>query len=377
MTDPVNLPVPLNWPALLRPRRPPHIVYLDMNQWIYLAQAAAGHPQGERHKDVLTVCRAARASGAAIFPLSAATYMELYKNQSSRQREDLAVVIEELSGFVTLLDRTVVTTLEVRAALDARIGEVPSMPFVLLGRGIDHAFGRRGGLRMKNRAGRDVTEEYLQATPDGAARLAAAETMRERMVVRGPMEEEIPALRAQGWDPYAAIRVAERRAQEQDDQRRRLDAARQADDQRDWRRGRLRDVVIARELLCELQHPIMREMAARGLQWEDVFRGTQNGLADGADLDANRRFIRGMPSTEVLVALLTERHRDGARSWTSNDIIDIDAMALAVPYCDFVVADKAVAHALTSSGVAGRMGTIVLRRLGDLAGHLPEEAAAG
>jgi hypothetical protein len=230
---------------------------------------------------------------------------------------------------------------------------------------------------MKNRAGRDVTEEYLRATPDGAARLAAAETMRERMVVRGPTEEDIPALRAQGWDPYAAIRVAERRAQEQGDQRRRLDAARQAGDQPDWRRGRLRDVVIARELLCELQHPIMREMAARGLQWEDVFRGTQDGLAVGADLDANRRFIRGMPSTEVSVALLTERHRDGARSWTSNDIIDIDAMALAVPYCDIVVADKAVAHALTSSRVAGHMGTIVLRRLGDLAGHLPGEAAAG
>jgi hypothetical protein len=132
--------------------------------------------------------------------------------------------------------------------------------------------------------------------------------------------------------------------------------------------------VIARELLSELQHPIMREMAARGLKWKDVFRGWEDALAGGADVNANRRFIRSMPSTEVAVTLLTERHRDGARSWTSNDIIDIDAMALAVPYCDIVVADKAVAHALTASGVARRMGTIVLRRLTDLAGRLSGES---
>jgi hypothetical protein len=154
----------------MRPPRPPHIVYLDMNQWIYLAQAAAGHSQGERYQEGLKVCREARASGAAIFPLSAPTYMELYKIQSSRQREDLGAVIEELSGFATLLDRVVVMALEVRAALDALIGDVPSEPLPLIGRGVGYAFGVRGGLRVRNRAGRDVTEEFVKSTPDGAAR---------------------------------------------------------------------------------------------------------------------------------------------------------------------------------------------------------------
>jgi len=37
------------WPQTLRlPSRPPKLVYLDLNQWIALAKAMAGHRDGER-----------------------------------------------------------------------------------------------------------------------------------------------------------------------------------------------------------------------------------------------------------------------------------------------------------------------------------------
>jgi hypothetical protein len=52
--------------------------------------------------------------------------------------------------------------------------------------------------------------------------------------------------------------------------------------------------------------------------------------------------------------------------WTANDIYDIDAMSLAVPYCDVVVPDKAFYHVLNSAGLGERMHTALLRNLVDL-----------
>ncbi len=56
--------------------------------------------------------------------------------------------------------------------------------------------------------------------------------------------------------------------------------------------------------------------------------------------------------------------------WTTNDITDIDALASTLPYCDIVVTDKAAASVVKVTGLAGRLQTIVLSRLSDLAQRL-------
>jgi hypothetical protein len=49
---------------------------------------------------------------------------------------------------------------------------------------------------------------------------------------------------------------------------------------------------------------------------------------------------------------------------------DIDAMSLAVPYCDVVVTDKACHHVLDMARLGERMHTAFLRNLEDLPGTL-------
>ena len=49
-----------------------------------------------------------------------------------------------------------------------------------------------------------------------------------------------------------------------------------------------------------------------------------------------------------------------------NDIYDIDALALATPYCDVVVTEKACHHILSTAKMAERMNTSLLHRLADL-----------
>jgi hypothetical protein len=195
----VDAAPPLVWPrGLLQPCRPPSLVYLDLNHWIYLAQAATGHAEGARHREALDACRAARATGTALFPLSAVHYFEIYKVRDPRQRRDVAAVMEELSGFATLLSRSTVMSLEVHAALDAA-GEGPFLTGAvdLVGFGVGPALGMRGGLRVQDANERDVTDEFSTAG-DGAAKLAAAELQLERALLAGPADTDLPKLIERG-----------------------------------------------------------------------------------------------------------------------------------------------------------------------------------
>ncbi len=110
---------PLVWPSLLElPPANELVVYLDLNHWIGLSQALAGHPKGTAHCDVLEACRRARSAGKAMFVLSKTIYAEVQKIKDPMQRRRLAEVIEELTDFSTLVSRVVVMDLEFSALLD-------------------------------------------------------------------------------------------------------------------------------------------------------------------------------------------------------------------------------------------------------------------
>jgi hypothetical protein len=80
-----------------------------------------------------------------------------------------------------------------------------------------------------------------------------------------------------------------------------------------------------------------------------------------------------MPSSEVAIELKTAWHRNPAKTWAANDVHDIDALALAVPYCDIVVTEKACHHVLKNAGIDKRMHTLLLRDLRDLTLSLNSE----
>ena len=95
-------------------------------------------------------------------------------------------------------------------------------------------------------------------------------------------------------------------------------------------------------------------LAARGLEIEDML----------SSVDATRRVVDAMPSGDVAVSLLTEYHPDSTLKWKRNHIFDIDALSVAVPYCDAVVADRDAVDKLRRGRVAERLGTHVLLVVG-------------
>lgn len=69
---------PVVWPSrLLLPQRPPALVYLDLNHFIYLARVAMGSTAPRGYDSLLRACRDAIGDGSAVFPLSATHYMEM------------------------------------------------------------------------------------------------------------------------------------------------------------------------------------------------------------------------------------------------------------------------------------------------------------
>lgn len=345
------------WPnALVAPARDVRLVYLDLNHWINLAKAAVGHRDGARHQGTLERLREAKASGACAFPLSATHYMEMAGITDPGQRFDVAAVMEELSGFASLVCRAVVMRLELEAAIDAvahprpqRYAQVP-----VLGQGALQAFGKRGGLRIRSQAGEDVTEAARLEWPHGPEDFdrwqADAELQLDRSVLRGPTDAEAPTLRANGWDPTTARRTAEQRAAQEREQAARLTAEPR------WRRGRLRDVVSVRYVIFELKEMLDEALAARGLQLEEVW----------SDPESARRLVDSMPSADVCVSLITSAHCNPQTNWMANDVFDIDALSVAVPYCDVVVTERHARHTLQLSGAPARSGTVVMANLADL-----------
>ncbi len=355
--------MPYLWPStLLQPARPPALVYLDLNHWISLAKASSGHAEGTRFAETLDSCFEARKQRRAVFPISDAIYIEVGKISQHRQRRHLRETIEALSGYVVVTARPVIATHEIEAMLDLAIGPSrrPINKMDYLDWGVARAFGKVGGFRIHGPDGTDVTEEARASWKGGVEALdrllADAELELQRRVLEGPTPDEEPELRRLGWDPSGTMAIAENRATQEVEQVARFD-----EDAR-WRRGRIRDVVAAREVYIEINETLFEGMADRDASGslDSVF----------SDPETTRRHIDSMPSFDVAVTLKTAYHRDASHRWTSNDIHDIDALGSTLPYCDIVVTDKAVAAQATQSGLADRLGTVVLSRLEDLPSHL-------
>jgi hypothetical protein len=114
--------------------------------------------------------------------------------------------------------------------------------------------------------------------------------------------------------------------------------------------------VSAREIFIELIDMLVEARIRRGVERRDIFGGSRETI---------RAFTRGMPSREVAIELKTAMHRNAerARRWEPNDVFDMDALALAVPYCHAVVTEKHAATVLTNAKIDRRMNTVICRDL--------------
>ena len=352
------------WPNTLHhPTRPPRLIYLDLNHWIGLAKALSGHRDGTKHRPVLDACISAVADGKAFFPLSVNIYAEISKIANHRQRRDLRKVIELVCRHMVVTPLTVVIAHEVEALLDKVLGPrpLPLNSTSYLDWGVERAFGKVGGLRIESPDGYDITEQLRRAFPRGPAAfdrvLLDAQLELNRRAIEGPTLQEERGLRDLGWDREATVRVYEQKAFDE------LAQVRRFDSHPNWRVGRTRDAITAREAIIEIGDIFNEGFEHRGgiSAAEKFFSVERDELSARYD---------SMPSFNVSVTLKTSLHRDPNHKWTNNDFYDIGALALTIPYCDVVLTDRSMLSHVARHNLSQRYGTAVLSRLDDLLAYL-------
>jgi hypothetical protein len=172
---------------------------------------------------------------------------------------------------------------------------------------------------------------------------------RGRKLLAGPNDEDIPQLRENGYAPEVP-----RASLEENVRIEQSFANQHLDEHCAW--DAFENVITAREIYYELNEILARDLNARKTRLDAV-------ATDGV---AARRLALSMPSTCVTIELKTQYHRDPHKRWTVNDLYDIHALALTVPYCNIVLADTAARAGLTRAKLDQRMNTQLPRRPDDL-----------
>lgn len=364
---PYAIPINLRVPDLC-------LVYLDLNHWINLSKCKSGHKDRQRYRGAFDACAAAVDEGSALFPISLSTMMEINAIRDPQQRLWLKWTIEQLSGFRTVLPRAVTAALEFEQVLANRLDRVRmrTAPLSYVGVGAEWLVGRSIAPSVVDGQGRDVTAEVLPSLRPEVRRILSPKFMSYMltgMAIEGPANPSEEAdLRARGWNPQALTDMMEDRALLESQFVNDLTEYIATDPSSvDWRKGKLRDVITARELFHETNETFSAVLVQQDLTFQDVFDNSETPSA----IRHNRCITDAMPTFDVAVTLKASYHRNPNHEWTRNDIFDIDAMSTVLPYCDVVVTDKAIASHVAGTQLAGRLDTKILSSLDDLVEHLP------
>jgi hypothetical protein len=324
--------------------------------------SGTGRPR-EGADRLLAGLRDASRAGVA-FPLSATHYMESLRVTSSQRRTDVARVMSEISHCGTLRSRHALMRHQFLCAMHKAFGHPAFMPLKPepLGVGVHWAFkGEQHRLNVHGPNGAIVScpELFLWES------LCRAMQWAEVQFLAGPHDNQIELLRQRyGYRPESTDEVSANRLE--------------------WEQ-------IHVDLLAS-NHAISREelrvrVEAREAVHEHLDRINEYHLPFGkligsiAAVPGNARerfiaFIDSIPSARLAVDLKVELIRNQSNTWTVNDLHDIDALSLAIPYCHVVVGDKATVDAVRRSGGDVRNRTTVISKLVDLLDFLPDLQSA-
>lgn len=273
--------------------------------------------------------------------LSTAHYFETQRRGDPSSRWDLATTMAKLSRFHAIAPPHVIVPAEIDSALDCA-----ALSVQLFGIGLAHvtglAFDFGGPIELP---------EGVDVPPGVRSQLTELRdaTMEMMMLANPPLTGVEPQPRLE-----TARVLADADAKFSDGQGA---LARQIVDHK--LRGRLGDVITATELV-DILEPMTAALLARG----------RDPLAFLDDKQQLSQFLHSLPSRWVTRELRRMRHANSQKKWEPHDLNDVNALSIAVPYCDVVVTERQWAHHLNDSGLAAQFGTTVLHRLADLTGVL-------
>ena len=292
-------------------------IYLDQWVWIQLARTRLGR-ESSVSREVRDELAARRLAGDVAFPLSEVHYIETWRQRRVDRRSELAVEMGLLSAFITLAPIRAIWPGELDRALHRRFARPddppPTVPF---GRGVSFAMAQpaRPEINALDSETRFLLEWELLRSPDQEMCAAEAKQTRER-------DEELAR-----------------------------NASKTSEAMKAW--GVPGDEKVQRfriQTLGSLDYQFFGHLIAADITPDDLRSLGGDGLEE---------LVSDVPTLWVLTELHRLRHQNPEQRFTPTDMNDLRALAVAVVYCDVVVADKAWVHVLNRSGLPDRYGTLV------------------
>ncbi|PZF02832.1 hypothetical protein DEJ01_09915 [Curtobacterium sp. MCLR17_040] len=307
------------------------MLYLDQSAWVRLARAASGKEPS--FVVVLDALRAAKADGSLHIALGSLNYLELWHRAAASSRSDLAAVMAELTGYVSLAPVHRLAAADLSRSLGLT-REVPSA----LGIGVDHAFSSPLG-RLR------IVERIASEDDDEGAELAPSDDL---LAVRARVDPQhwewwnlagfSGAFDFDGIDLRPEHRLGDGFAEWQEMLRRRA-----ADESG--------PTTLYRALVAQTFEAVADHTSDRGTQ------ELSNGRRSIPEMIG---VLNGTPSLAVFTVLLFLAHRNGTYRFRQHDRADVLALAQAVPVCDAVWADKHWASLARAAHLDDHYGTAVV-----------------
>lgn len=312
-------------------------IYLDQNKWIELARVDHGRSADAQRSDVLVLAREARRRNLASFPLSDMHYMETLQKRDVDARKRLAGTMASISGYDAIAPVWQLVPMEIDEALKARFGRpITPRSIAVFGKGAAHALAD---------ARFDEAKTYQ---PSGKPALGAKgrALFVERMefsALSGDVISDFPT----GPTPFEAG---------SSDYHQREEAL------VDWFRAagasvEQRRVKLAQHTLEDIGPQIVEALDRAGIAMDEFHSLGVEGVLE---------FLSSLPSRNVEHVIRTLRHENPQHVWKPNDLADLGALCLSIPYCDVVVTERHWAHIVKRGGLDVQYRTNVISNLEDL-----------
>ncbi|MFE9474427.1 hypothetical protein ACFYOR_25820 [Streptomyces griseofuscus] len=300
-------------------------VYLDQNAWVNLLKEAKKSPSGVNLK--IQELMEYKSSGLAHFPLSAMHYMETWHRSKWESRYDLAGIMRDLSGYLTLAPIHRLQRAEIERATVEKMklkGFIPVPEIGAFGHGVDHAFASSTG---RFRYVESLADEHLDSPgielEDDPIRILKSKG--DAVYQWASLAGSPDSLELEGFDRITQHRRGRFYA---DNQQKKMDL---------WTSSGGKDLmdraVITNDFIAAL---------------DDVNDVCNIRGVDPLSLVHSREDImelwNAVPTLHTYSSLRIQRFRNAHQKWSQHDLADLLALSVAIPYCDVVVTERQWCH---------------------------------
>lgn len=334
------------------------IIYLDQNIWIYLSHA---YYQNKKYGDIALICEnllKKSVSGDLIFPVSIVHIIETYHIQDPKKRDKLIDFMLKLSNGYTIPPYLSLTDIEIRNSIFKRLN-LPTTDLIniVIRKGISSIFGSKLDIIGKFPENIEKAQIELLEIPESLKKKLLLDIDKSK-TIKDSIIEWLDSLDGISWVFKNSEIFNENGEDSIDNSIEEIEKIRSKYKRIEDKNMRYKVVLL--ENFRSVISPRIREICNELGISEDAIFPKEWTKMDWIN------FIEDIPTFYVLFNLSYKREIYFERPITRNDEYDINSMAIAIPYCDIIVAEKMFSSIAKQTKLDEIYNTIILSSIKDL-----------